>query len=405
MTMNKQELKTALQALLLYTQEDIPALRPLTGLLCAGSPEQAQVRYAELFRTLLESDGVTSLAGYLTSCILYSENPFSRAAARGEPIPDYLRQAVAHDLAALENICMLTPELLDLPAEIPFFSRGDGRPPLGASGWAHKTAELERYHRENGCGIFARYHAFLWRDGKIQPVQSTNTITLADLKTYEPQRRQVLDNTLAFLAGLPANNVLLYGDRGTGKSSTVHAILNEYAGEGLRMIEMPKSAIPEFPTLVNRLSESPMKFIVFIDDLSFDANDDSYAALKAALEGGLTARRQNLLIYATSNLRHLVRERFSDREGDELHRGDTMQEQLSLSDRFGLFVTFINPDRRQFYEILDGIAADRGLPVNPEQLHTGAERWALARGGRSPRTARQYIDYIQSRIERGMDWA
>lgn len=230
----------------------------------------------------------------------------------------------------------------------------------------------------------------------------TNEITLDDLKTYEEPRRRVLENTQAFMNGLPANNVLLYGDRGTGKSSTVHAILNRYAPEGLRMIEMPKSAIAEFPKVVEKLRGTALKFIIFIDDLSFSTNDSSYAQLKAALEGGLAARRDNMLIYATSNLRHLVREKFSDREGDELHRRDTMQEQLSLADRFGLMVTFINPGRQQYYDILDGIAADRQLPVSAEELHAGAERWALSRGGRSPRTARQYIDHLEARLKLGL---
>lgn len=240
--------------------------------------------------------------------------------------------------------------------------------------------------------------------GSLEPIGCTNPIKLEELKSYEYQRGLVVENTINFIEGLPANNVLLYGDRGTGKSSTVHAILNEFADRGLRMVEMPKSAICQFPALIKILSALPLKFIVFIDDLSFSAGDDSFAELKAALEGGLSARQANTLIYATSNLRHLVREKFSDRDGDDLHSGDARQEQMSLSDRFGLSVTFVNPDRMKFYDILDGIAADRGLEVDTEELHAKGEKWALERGGRSPRVAKQFINVVEASIKRGLDW-
>ena len=148
-----------------------------------------------------------------------------------------------------------------------------------------------------------------------------------------------MDNTLAFLQGVESNNCLLYGDRGTGKSSTVKAILNEYYPKGLRMVELPKDKLSEFPMLVSQIASVPLKFIIFIDDLSFSDNDKSYAQLKAVLEGGLAVRPQNTLIYATSNRRHIVQESFADRQGDDIHVNDTIQETLSLSDRFGLAVS------------------------------------------------------------------
>ena len=203
-------------------------------------------------------------------------------------------------------------------------------------------------------------------------------IRLKSLKGYEAARKTVIDNTLALLNGLSANNCLLYGDRGTGKSSTVKAILNEYAPQGLRMVE------------------------IFIDDLSFTQQDDTYAALKAVLEGGLAAQPENALIYATSNRRHLVRECFSDRDGDEIHRGDTIQESLSLSDRFGLSVNFSVPDKTRYLDIVHALAEERGLEVSGSQLDTGAEQWALARGGRSPRCAKQYIAMVESRLKQGL---
>lgn len=399
--MNKQDWYRALSSLLVYTAQEIPAVGRLTELFRAQDPAQALSAYSAFFRELAEQGFAGDLKGYFGSRILYSDNLFAREASCGD-VPQTLKAAAAHDLEILEQLCALTPEQAGLPAELPFPEAGHGIQPLGDENWGAKIDALAEFHRRNGCGLFARNKAFLWRDGNLVPVTHTNEITLDDLKTYEEPRRRVLENTQAFMRGLPANNVLLYGDRGTGKSSTVHAILNRYAPEGLRMIEMPKSAIAEFPKVVEKLRGTALKFIIFIDDLSFSTQDSSYAQLKAALEGGLAARRDNMLIYATSNLRHLVREKFSDREGDELHRGDTMQEQLSLSDRFGLMVTFINPGRQQYYDILDGIAADRKLEISADELHAGAERWALSRGGRSPRTARQYIDHLEARLKLGL---
>ena len=207
---------------------------------------------------------------------------------------------------------------------------------------------------------------------------------------------------MAFLEGLPANNCLLYGDRGTGKSSTVKAILNEYYSRGLRMVEMPKERLQDFPKLVDQIAPLPLCFIIYIDDLSFSQQDDTFAALKAVLEGGLAARPANALIYATSNRRHLLRERFSDREGDEVHRGDTIQESLSLSDRFGLAVNFSVPGKESYLEIVRALALERGLEAQLPQLEAGAERWALERGGRSPRCARQYVALAESRLRRGL---
>ena len=262
--------------------------------------------------------------------------------------------------------------------------------------------KMAAYYRGHGCGMYARYRAFIWRDGGIEPVVYPDPIRLKSLKGYEAARKTVIDNTLALLNGLSANNCLLYGDRGTGKSSTVKAILNEYAPQGLRMVEMPKDQLCDFPKLVERIAALPLRFIIFIDDLSFTQQDDTYAALKAVLEGGLAAQPENTLIYATSNRRHLVRECFSDRDGDEIHRGDTIQESLSLSDRFGLSVNFSVPDKTRYLDIVHALAEERGLEVSGSQLDTGAEQWALARGGRSPRCAKQYIAMVESRLKQGL---
>ena len=168
------------------------------------------------------------------------------------------------------------------------------------------------------------------------------------------------------------------------------------------MVEMPNDQLCYFQKVVERIAALPLRFIIFIDDLSFTQQDDTYAALKAVLEGGLAAQPENALIYATSNRRHLVRECFSDRDGDEIHRGDTIQESLSLSDRFGLSVNFSVPDKTRYLDIVHALAEERGLEVSGSQLDTGAEQWALARGGRSPRCAKQYIAMVESRLKQGL---
>ena len=218
---------------------------------------------------------------------------------------------------------------------------------------------------------------------------------------YEREKGVILENTRALLEGLPAANILLTGDAGTGKSSTIKAVANELAGEGLRILEVRKEQLREIPALLDELTRNPLKFVIFIDDLSFSAQDDNFAALKAILEGSVSAKSDNVVIYATSNRRHLVRERFSDREGDDVHLSDTIQEIISLSDRFGIRVTFLRPDKEAYLEIVRRLAAEEGLDVDEEELALEAERFATRRGGRSARGARQFVDRLVREREAG----
>lgn len=404
-----------IDSLCVYDLRRDPVLHAMKALLKSDSSEDMIENWALFFKELCKAGSADNLKGYIAGLVLTDDNCFSRRAAAGEidKLSDTIKAAVKQDLATLEKLAhfqpedilkgVRDPEIKSLLAHMGQWKTG-GCGSLLAEHWGERLEELQAYHQKHGYGKFAKYKAFAWRDHQLFPITSSNPITLNDLKSYERQRQKVVDNTESFVMGLPANNVLLYGDRGTGKSSTVHAVLNQFAGQGLRMIEVPKSAIPEFPVLLEQLVDAPMKFIIFIDDLSFSSDDDSYASLKAALEGSVSARQSNTLIYATSNRRHLIKESFSSREGDELHRVDTIQETMSLSDRFGLSVTFLNPDCARFYEIIDQIVADRGLNIDLKRLHAGAERWALERGGRSPRVAKQYIDMIESKIKRGFDW-
>jgi hypothetical protein len=246
-----------------------------------------------------------------------------------------------------------------------------------------------------GYGIYSQYHVFLIDSGKIVPVEFPDDITLSKLSGYERERQEVIDNTLALLSGKPANNVLLYGDCGTGKSSTVKAIANEYAKDGLRLIELKKKQLHEIPAIVEQISRNPLKFIIFIDDLSFTEDDDDFAALKAILEGSVSSTAANLCIYATSNRRHLVRETFTARKGDEIHFNDTMQELLSLSDRFGLTVTYSKPDKQLYLSVVENLAKQYEIKTPIEEVKQRAEAFALTRAGRSPRVAKQFIEYLK----------
>ena len=364
--------------------------------------------WGDFFSVLCERGCSESLAECITETALYDENAFSLAAAAGKTkFPQTMMDALERDLKIILNISSITPQelLVGCPPEmralqLPQWKTGE---PVSALKGDLKDCiyKMTDYYRDNGCGMYARYRAFIWRNKHIEPVAYPDKTTLADLKGYELQRGLAIENTLSFLEGLPANNCLLYGDRGTGKSSTVKSLLNEYYPKGLRIIEMPKESLMDFPLLVDMIAAIPMKFIIFIDDLSFSKQNDTYAALKAVLEGGLAARPDNTLIYATSNRRHLVRETFSDRDGDEVHRGDTIQESLSLADRFGLAINFSLPDKVRFLEIVRQLARQRSLGDYIDELEMGAERWATERGGRSPRCARQYINDAEARIRRG----
>jgi hypothetical protein len=217
------------------------------------------------------------------------------------------------------------------------------------------------------------------------------------LKGYERERKLVLDNTTALIDKKPAANVLLYGDAGTGKSSTVKAIVNDYKNMGLRLVEISKKQIKNVPMIMDILGKNPLKFILFIDDLSFTKNDDEFGELKAILEGSIYSKPSNIAIYATSNRRHMVKETFSDRDGDDLHVSETIEEISSLSDRFGLMVSFYRPDKEDFLSIVKEMAHQYSINMPENELEKEAEKFAVRRSGRSPRIARQFIQYLQTK--------
>ena len=320
----------------------------------------------------------------VSTLLLQDDNFCVRDAAALRPLPRQAADWLERELALLEEALCATAELLspNLPAwEL------DGEP---------LAAVYQKMLRDAPClgyGIFSQYHVFsVSPEGTLIPIEHPDPQQLSELYGYEAERQKLLQNTRALLQGLPANNVLLYGDAGTGKSSTVKALVNEYKDQGLRLIQVEKSRLRHIPALLDSLSANPLKFILFIDDLSFAADDHDYTALKTVLEGSVAARSSNTVVYATSNRRHLIQETFQSRQGDEIHISDTLEEVSSLSARFGIVITFGRPDKDLYLSVVEKLAERVGLPVD-DTLTKEAEAYALRAGGRSPRVARQYIEY------------
>lgn len=332
----------------------------------------------------------------LLELVLQDENSYLTQHCTPAGAPEALRRCLDEELRFLGALSQYTGGDLrqKLGPEGDFLPGWETRPADFSAAYARRLADLGH----TGYGIFARYRAFTVEGGHLTPVKHPDRQRLADLPGYERERQQILANTRALLTGQPAANVLLYGDAGTGKSSTVKAIANEYAPEGLRLVEVKKNQLYQIPELVDGLAANPLKFILFIDDLSFAANDDNFAALKAILEGSVGGRAQNVAVYATSNRRHLIKERMSDREGDDIHHADTMQELMSLSARFGLTVTFARPDKARYLDIVGQLAARSGLALPSDELARRAEAFAIRCGGRSPRAARQFVELLRAGV-------
>lgn len=332
------------------------------------------------------------LTDYMLKLVVENENLYMLRKCSGKDSGSLLDECLANELYLLQEVAEIPcDELISSFGYNGFLPKYLTHKADFSQVYADRIHNISKY----GYGIYSQYHVFVLKDGRIVPVEYPDGILLSNLSGYERERGQVIDNTLALLSGKPANNVLLYGDCGTGKSSTVKAIANDYAKDGLRLIELKKKQLHEIPAIVEQISRNPLKFIIFIDDLSFTEDDDDFAALKAILEGSVSSTASNLCIYATSNRRHLVRETFSAREGDEIHRGDTMQELLSLSDRFGLTVTYIKPDKKLYLKVVESLAEQYGIKTPIEEVKAQAEAFALSRAGRSPRVAKQFIEYLK----------
>lgn len=360
-----------------------------------GTVQDSIQSYSQICYQLLMSG--KTLGGYIHDMLVYSDSPLAAKCA-AEPTAQRIA-AAQHDISVITEIAKTDSDALLKDLSQKFDEDLTSLTRFETGGFDYSAQYFLDYIKANGSGIFAANKAFTYCAGELEPVEQLDPIRLSDLKNYEVQRGQVVDNTVCFLSGKPAQNVLLYGDRGTGKSSTVKAILNEY--DALRMVELPKSEIAALPQLFRKLKDIPLHFIVTIDDLSFGENDDRFGILKAALEGSLSARPENILIYATTNRRKIIRESAADRD---ISGADAIDESMSLADRFGLFVTFGKPNREVYLDIVKALALDRKFSLSDEELFAAAERFALKRGGRSPRTARQFVDWLVGRIELGIEY-
>ena len=332
---------------------------------------------------------------YLSTAVLESENICVRRQAHGE-LSAVLSDSLQRELALLNELSAMTLEELtaEMSAAPDYFVAWVTEAGALPAEYAKRMQEVST----RGYGMFARNHVFVVEDGRLVPVKHPDPQRLSELPGYEKEREKVIANTEALLDGRPANNVLLYGDAGTGKSSAIKAIANEYAARGLRLVEVKKNQLYQIPDLMDQLAANPLKFILFIDDLSFTTNDDNFAALKAILEGSVGGRAGNIAVYATSNRRHLIKETLEDRQGSYIHESDTRQELMSLAARFGLTVTFGQPDKSRFVQIVTDLAAQYGVEGDTEKLIVRAEAFAIRAGGRSPRVAKQFIELCKAGV-------
>ena len=386
-------------------------------------------------RRLLDLAAETGLEGnlwqhYLTFLLITNENPFSLACERREPPAGTLGMFARNDFrvfqtlfhydfqpleANLDTDCFTAISHYQAPA---FQGRQSGRVVGGtvetvSSHLAEAPDEeaffqiLTSFYRDQGVGDFGLHRAFRVKgEGQsvaFLPVWGSNPGTLADLVGYEMQKQELRRNTDAFVEGKASNNVLLYGDSGTGKSTSVKALLSEYEGRGLRMIEVYKHQFKILSQVIAQLKNRNYKFLIFIDDLSFEEDEVEYKYLKAVIEGGVETWPENVRIYATSNRRHLIRETWSDRSDMEhngdIHRSDTVEEKLSLSARFGVQINYGIPSQNQYQEIVRELAQRQDICLDKDALQAEAARWCRRRGEVSGRTARQLVDYLAGEPE------
>ena len=357
------------------------------GLLSTDGDRQEKLRLFGGFVYSLAEDNYC-FSDFLCRAVFSDENRYIISAAQKTEIPQSLENNAKRELEIFSKLTELDANDLcgglDFDGYIPQF---DNKKTDFVKIYEERLNNVGKY----GYGIFATAKMFRVSGEEIVPVKSADNTSLTEFVGYEEERKQVFENTRALCEGRPAANVLLCGDAGTGKSSTVKACANYFADYGVRLIELRKDQLLSLSYIMGRIADNPLKFIIFIDDLSFNKNDDCFSMLKAALEGSASAKADNAVIYATSNRRHIVKESFSDREGsDDIHHSDTVQEQMSLSDRFGLTVYFEKPNKALYLEIIHSLARKNEIKIDLKDLDIKAEAFALSRGRRSPRAAEQF---------------
>ena len=398
-----RELRAALLGLSAYKAlREEPLLKAVGNLLdglAAGRGEEALGAYTDVVLALQEA-GAHGMGDGLLALLRYRENPYPRALTGPAGADAVLEAAARRDVnvlkrlrgldcgAVLEKLTgLLGPEFAPVLEELPRWQAGadfdfDG---------------LTAFYREHGAGLFARYRAFVWTDGALIPVHEPDCPDEEEMMGYTLQRDQVIANTRALLEGRRVNDVLLYGDSGTGKSATVKCLLSVPDFGNLRLIEVQKEGLRDMPALIRSLRGRQQKFILFIDDLAFDQDDNTYSVVKTILEGGLEKRPDNVAIYATSNRRLLVRQTFSDRAGDEVDIRETIAEKTALSDRFGLRIPYLALNKAEFLELIEQLADQAGVSMDRGELMREAVKWDMKFPGRTPRGARQFIASLSAR--------
>lgn len=331
---------------------------------------------------------------YILNLIKYDENAFSHACAKTKEVSPSLLTAFICDLEKIYT-------LLNFISNLKLFDNGTCTKPFNLSSAKATALSLIDFYNKNGYGNFAKYKAFVYRNNQLLPVKHPSTIQLSDLKDYAEEKRLIINNVSDFLNDLPYSHTLLYGDKGTGKSSTVHATLNKFSNDKLKLIEISKEDLSHLKELTESICNLPLKFIIFIDDLSFNDGEMGVSSLKATIEGSIV-NGNNIMIIATSNRRHILSENFSDRE-NALHPTDLREEQLSLSDRFGLTVVFSSTTKDGYLSIVRQLAEQYKLKLAPDELEKLAERWTIFKGGRSPRRAEQFVRLAYACQESGRE--
>ena len=398
-----RELRAALLGLSAYKAlREEPLLKAVGNLLdglAAGRGEEALGAYTDVVLALQEA-GAHGMGDGLLALLRYRETPYPRALTGPAGADAVLEAAARRDVnvlkrlrgldcgAVLEKLTgLLGPEFAPVLEELPRWQAGadfdfDG---------------LTAFYREHGAGLFARYRAFVWTDGALIPVHEPDCPDEEEMMGYTLQRDQVIANTGAGGVGRRVNDVLLYGDSGTGKSATVKCLLSVPDFGNLRLIEVQKEGLRDMPALIRSLRGRQQKFILFIDDLAFDQDDNTYSVVKTILEGGLEKRPDNVAIYATSNRRLLVRQTFSDRAGDEVDIRETIAEKTALSDRFGLRIPYLALNKAEFLELIEQLADQAGVSMDRGELMREAVKWDMKFPGRTPRGARQFIASLSAR--------
>ena len=367
---------------------------------------------------------------HLTYLMANDENSFSKFCEKKGTLDGSINELVLHDLAIIKELFQYDFTQLEQGLDVSFVSLIDHFVPACAKGivfnkllrdrmneLSQKLAaandenemlkELGNFYADYGVGNFGLHKSFRVKHegdkAKILPITNSESIHLSDLIGYEQQKKQLVDNTEAFVRGEKANNVLLFGESGTGKSSSVKAILNEYYKDGLRMIEIFKHQFGDLTSVIEQIKDRNYKFIIYMDDLSFEETELEYKYLKAVIEGGLEKRPDNVLIYATSNRRHLVKERWDDRKqnSEDVHGNDSKEEKLSLYARFGVTIYYGSPMQKDYLKIVDGLAKRKGIVMEEEQLHQEAIRWELSHGGFSGRAAEQFVIHLLAKQNMG----